>query len=247
MKKIILVFAVATTLFSCMGKDEYVITGEAKGFENGKTVILETQEPNGGGLKAIDTVKIENGKFEIKNKVAEPAFYLLQLEGAQGKIPFILEPGKIKIEVYKDSIQKSKVSGTYSNDEYVSFNVDLVKIQKKLYDFQTKNTTAMNAAQQAKDTTAINNLMREFTKIQQEVGEASKTKYLSYAETHPKSFITVLIIEGMLNDPTADSKKFQTMYDNLEDVLKNTKSGKAIKAKLDQLKATAPAAPAAAK
>jgi hypothetical protein len=48
----------------------------------------------------------------------------------------------------------------------------------------------------------------------------------------------------MLNDPTADSKKFQGMYDNLEDVLKNTKSGKAIKAKLDQLKAVAPAAAA---
>ncbi len=246
MKKIILLFAVVSTLFSCMGKDEYVITGEAKGFENGKTVILETQEANGGGLKAVDTVKIENGKFEIKNKVTEPAFYLLQLEGAQGKIPFILEAGEIKVEVYKDSIQKSKVSGTYSNEEYVSFNAEVVKIQKKLFDFQTKNTAAMNAAQQAKDSATINSLMVEFTKIQKEVGEASKAKYLSYAETHPKSFISVLIIEGMLNDPTADSKKFQGMYDNLEDILKNTKSGKAIKAKLDQLKAVAPA-PAAAK
>jgi hypothetical protein len=247
MKKIILLFAVVLTLFSCMGKDEYVITGEAKGFENGKTVILETQEANGGGLKAVDTVKIENGKFEIKNKVTEPAFYLLQLEGAQGKIPFILEAGKIKVEVYKDSIQKSKVSGTYSNEEYVSFNAEVVKIQKKLFDFQTKNTAAMNAAQQAKDSATINSLMVEFTKIQKEVGEVSKAKYLSYAETHPKSFISVLIIEGMLNDPTADSKKFQGMYDNLEDILKNTKSGKAIKAKLDQLKAVAPVAPAAAK
>jgi hypothetical protein len=240
-------------LFSCskVGKDEYLISGTATGIENGKTLILETQDENTMGLIAKDTVKVENGKFEMKGKITEPAFYYIQLEGAQSKIPLILENGELTVVVNKDSIQKSKVSGTYNNDEYVTFNEEITKVQKKLTDFQTKNTQLMNTAQQTKDTAVINGLMKEFSKIQEEVGVASKAKYLTYAESHPKSFITALIIQGMLNDPSTDVKKAEALYNGLEESLKNTKPGKAIKVKLTEIKTpsvgvTPPPAPAAA-
>src|SRR6187402_2717869 len=201
MKKIIL-FLTATALLTSCSKDKYTISGTAKGFENGKTVVLESQNENGMGLVDVDTVKIENGKFEIKGKVTEPAFHTLQIEGVQGKIPFILENGDITIVVNKDTIQKSKVSGTYNNDEYVKFNEEITKIQKPLMDFQTKNMQLMQTAQQTQDTAVINGLMKEYSKIQTEIGTTSKAKYLDYANTHPKSFISVLIIESMGNDPT---------------------------------------------
>jgi thiol-disulfide isomerase/thioredoxin len=255
MKKIILLLSATVVLFSCskVGKDEYIISGTATGIENGKTIILETQDANGMGLVAKDTVKVENGKFEMKGKITEPSFYTIQLEGAQAKIPFILENGEVTIAINKDSIAKSKVSGTYNNDEYATFNEEITKVQKKLIDFQTKNTQLMNTAQQTKDTAVINGLMKEFSKIQQEVGEASKAKYLTYAESHPKSFITALIVQGMLNDPSTDVKKAEAIYNGLEESLKNTKPGKAIKLRLSELKgsgvgATAPApAPAESK
>jgi hypothetical protein len=241
MKKIILLLSAAVVLISCnkVGKDEYIISGTATGIENGKTIILETQDENGMGLLAKDTVKVENGKFEMKGKITEPSFYTIQLEGAQAKIPFILENGEVTIAINKDSIQKSKVSGTYNNDEYVAFNEEITLVQKKLMDFQNKNMEAMNTAQQTKDTVVINGLMQEFSKIQEEVGVASKAKYISYAETHPKSFISVLIIQGMLNDPTADLAKSEKLYNGLDESLKNTKPGKAIKTKLAEMKAPA--------
>ncbi|TRX01560.1 DUF4369 domain-containing protein [Flavobacterium gawalongense] len=249
MKKIILLLSAVVMLTSCT-KDKYTISGTATGFENGKTVILETPNENGSGLTAIDTVKIENGKFEIKGKAIEPSFHTIQVEGVQGKIPFILENGDITIIVNKDSIQKSKIAGTYNNDEYVTFNEEITKVQKKLIDFQTKNMQAMNTAQQTKDTVVINGLMKEFSKIQEEVGTASKAKYVTYAESHPKSFISALIIQGMLNDPTADVKKSEKLYNSLEESLKNTKPGKAIKARLTEMKSPAvgatPPAPAPA-
>lgn len=235
MKKIILFLSAAAILTSC-SKDKYTISGTATGFENGKSVILETQDEKGMGLIAVDTVKIENGKFEIKGKVTEPAFHTLQIEGVQGKIPFILENGDITILVNKDTIQKSKISGTYSNDEFVKFNEDLVKVQKPLMDFQAANMQKMQTAQQAKDTVVINSLMKEYSKIQSEVGVTSKAKYVDYANTHPKSFISVLIIKSMGDDPTVDSKKIESMFNSLEETLKNTKPGKAIKAKLTEMK-----------
>jgi len=231
MKKIIL-FLTATALLTSCSKDKYTISGTAKGFENGKTVVLEAQDDKGMGLIPVDTVKIEDGKFEIKGKAIEPAFHTLQIEGVQGKIPFILENGEITIVVNKDTIQKSKISGTYNNDEYVKFNEEVTKIQKPLMDFQNANMQKMQAAQQTKDTAVINSLMKEYTKIQTEIGTTSKNKYEDYASTHPKAFISLLIIESMSNDPTVDSKKIETMFNNLEASLKDTKHGKNVKTKL---------------
>jgi len=238
MKKIILLLTIPLILVSCLGKDEYIISGTAKGIENGKTIILQTQDPSGMGLKSIDTVKVENGKFEIKGKITEPSFHMLQVESLNEPVPFILENGRITIVINKDSINKSKISGTYNNDEYVKFNEEIIKIQKNLMDFQKTNTPMMNEAQQKqpKDTVVINKLMKEFSRLQQVASEESKKKYSSYAETHPKSFITALIIQGMMNDPAVDNKKIETLYASLDESLKTTKPGKAIKSKLDQAK-----------
>jgi hypothetical protein len=228
---------------SC-NKDKYVISGTVKGIEDGKTIILETQDAAGMGFIAVDTVKVKDGKFEIEGKSVEPSFHMLQVEGLQGKVPFILENGDITVEINKDSINKSKISGTYNNDEFSSFNKELEKIQKGLIDFQTKNTQLMNTAQQTKDTATINRLMMEFGKLQQTVGEESKKKYVTYAETHPKSFITALIIQGMTGDPAVDVKKVEKLYAGLEESLKATKPGKDIAVKIKQIKAGPAAGPA---
>lgn len=245
MKKIILLLSATVFLISC-SKDKYTISGTVKGIENGKTVIMEAQNLNGMGLVGVDTVKIENGKFEIKGKAIEPSFHMLQVEGLNGKVPFLLENGDITIVIDKDSINKSKVSGTYNNDEYVKFNEDLLKIQKGLVDFQKKNTEVMNAAQQTKDTAVINKLIKEFGILQEKVTEDSKSKYLSYAETHPKSFISALIIQGMTNDPSIDSKKIESLFASLDASLKSTKPGKAIELKINGAKTPAGAAHPAA-
>jgi hypothetical protein len=215
---------------------EYLITGTAKGIENGKTIILQGQDPTTKMTVALDTVKVENGKFEIKGKVTEPAFHALLVQGAPQPFPFILETGEITVAIDKDSIHKSKVSGTYNNDEYTKFNEDLNKTQKSLVDFQKKNTQKMQAAQQAQDTAVINGLMKQYMELQTEVQANSKKKYTSYAEGHPKSFITALILQSMLADPTADVKKIETIYNGLDESLKNTTPGKEIKTKIGQAK-----------
>ncbi|TRX16326.1 DUF4369 domain-containing protein [Flavobacterium franklandianum] len=234
MKKIILLLSATVFLISC-SKTKYTISGTATGIENGKTIILEVQDAV-GGLIPIDTVKVENGKFEITGKATEPAFHLLQVEGVQGKFPFILENGDITIVINKDSINKSKVSGTYNNDEFVKFNEELIAVQKGVMDFQKKNTPIMTQAQQTNDTATINKLMKEYSTLQEGVNTESKKKYNDYAETHSKSFISVLILQGMSNDPTIDVKKVEKIYSSLDESLKTSKPGKAIELKIKEAK-----------
>ncbi|MCV2484661.1 DUF4369 domain-containing protein [Flavobacterium sp. SH_e] len=248
MKKILFVLTASAAIISCSKvKDgEYLITGTATGIENGKTIILQGADPATRMPISLDTVKVENGKFEIKGKVTEPAFHSLILQGANGPIPFILETGEIKIAIDKDSIHKSKISGTYNNDEYSTFIEEMTKTQKSLIDFQKKNNDKMKQAQQAQDTAVINSLMKQYMEIQKEVGETSKKKYFTYAESHPKSFISAIIVQNLLNDPAADTKKLEGIFNSFDESLKNSAPGKEIKTRFGQAKmpsvgATAPA------
>ena len=224
-------FNVNTLDSTPVGKDEYIIYGTAKGIINGKKIMLFTQNSDGTPLKLINTVIVNNEKFEIKGKAIEPSFHTINFRVGtlENKIPFILENGEIFIKIDKDSVNKSKVSGTYNNDEYVKFNEDLIKIQKGLIDFQTKNMPLMSKAQNASDTITINKLMKEFGKIQENVSIETKEKYTSYVETHPKSFISVLIVQGMVNDTSVDTEKIESLYESIDESLKKTIPGKKIK------------------
>ena len=242
MKKILLLVAVVVVLFSCkkLAEGEYEITGNVKGMKTG-LVYLEKQSPMGMGPKAIDTVKIVDGKFVIKGKTTEPEIYFLQVDKVNGKVPLILEGGAIQVTVDKDSVYKSKLSGTYSNEEFSKFNEESAKIQKglqkKVMAFQTKNMAVMNEAQKTNDSVTMNKLRKEYDVLQKDITDYT----FGYPKTHPKSYISVLITQMMVNNPKY-SKEVEGLYNSLDASLKKTKPGKAIKTNLDSLKKK-PAAP----
>ncbi len=236
MKKTLLLLAVVLVLVSCkkLADGEYEITGNVKGMKTG-TVYLEKQSPMGMGTQPVDTVKIIDGKFVIKGKTKETEISFIQIEKLQGKIPFILEGGEIEITVDKDSLFKSKSVGTYSNDEFTKFNDESNKIQKRLQkkvtEFQNKNMAIINEAQKNNDTLTMSKLRNEYEFIQKDITDYTFT----YPKTHPKSFISVLIIQMMVNNPKY-AKEIEPLYNSLDESLKKTKPGKSIKSGIDASK-----------
>lgn len=232
MKKFLLVVTALSVLISCnkAGENEFVVTGTIKGIADGKSVILEVQDET-GQLKPIDTVKLEKGKFTFKGNAKEPDMHLISIETVQGKIPFILENGDIEMTINKDSINITKVTGTYNNEELNSYKDKGAAIQKKMMKFQKDNTTIMQEAQQKQDTVAMNKLRKEYSKFQEEFTTQSE----NYVNTHPKAFISALIIEGMFNQMTPDIAKITKYYNGLDKSVKDTKHGKKIKKNLDAL------------
>lgn len=241
-----MLLTVITVLISCnkAGDNEYIISGTVKGIADGKTVILEKQD-NMGQVVPLDTVKVKDGKFTMTGSAKEPEIMLLQVETTQGKVPFVLENGDIKITIDKDSLQKSKFSGTYNNDVFTKFNDDLTKFQKefqkKLTSFQNANMAKMNAAQEAKDTITINKLMKEYQGIQKEGMEF----YVKFAEGNPKALLSALIVDSMLNDPAVDLVRVKKIYAGFSPELKKYKPGKSIQSKLDKIAKPVSVAPAA--
>ena len=240
-----MLLTVITVIISCnkAGKNEYIISGTVKGIADGKTVVLEKQDAM-GQIVHMDTVKIKDGKFIMKGSAKEPEIMLIQIEAIQGKVPFVLENGDIKIVVDKDSLQKSKYSGTFNNNVFSKFNDDLTKfqkeLQKKLMAFQTANMSKMKAAQEAKDTIVINKLMKEYQGIQKE----GMDFYVKFAEENPKALLSALIIDSMLNDPAVDLARAKKIYNSFSPEVKKYKPGKSIQTKLDKIAKPVPVAAA---
>jgi len=157
--------------------------------------------------------------------------YLIQVETVEGKIPFILENGDIEMTINKDSVNVTKVTGTYNNEELNGYKDKGIAIQKKMMKFQKDNTAKMNQAQQMKDSVVMNSLRKEYSKFQDEFVKESD----EYVASHPKAFISALIIEGMFNQMTPDIAKITKFYDGLDKSIKDNKHGKKIKKQLDEI------------
>jgi peroxiredoxin len=236
MKKLSLVLLLSIGLFSfkTIIDNNFTISGTATGVENGKKVLLQKQDET-KGLVTIDSAKMLDGKFSFKGTAIEPAIHFIELEKVQGKVALILENGKISIAVDKDSLQKSKIGGTQNNIELQNFNTTALKVQAKMMAFQKANTEKMTEAQTKKDTVVINGLMKEFNKFQSELIALST----GFPETHPKSFLSVLIVDNMFNAPEVDIQKIKKNYALLDASLKTTTAAKLVEKKIGNFKSLA--------
>jgi peroxiredoxin len=190
-----------------------------------------------GAFKTLDTVVVEGGKFTMKGSAKEADINLIQIESVEGKIPFILENGDIEMDINKDSLSAVKVTGTYNNDELTAYRELGSAIQKKMMKFQKDNMAKMNQAQQKKDTATINALSKEYFKFQKDFAAQSE----EYVKTHPKAFISLLLIESFFQQ-MVEPAKITTYFNGLDKELKANKHGKKIKSQLDVI--NKPAAPA---
>jgi peroxiredoxin len=232
MKKIVFLIALSLSILSCskVKKGEFLISGEAKGIPNGKMVFIKTQNDVGLVLN-VDSAKVQDGKFELKGKVKEPSMFVLYIKDIQQPIPFIMESGEIVIKVDKDSIFKSKISGTDSNDSFQEFNDKTNAINKRLVDYQNKNIQKLMEAQQKKDNVTIESLKSGYVKIQKEVDD-----YMNqYPDENPNSYISLLLVERLFNSPDFKYEKVKKTFENLNEELRNTAKGKTISDKLKSI------------
>ncbi|HLN95864.1 MAG TPA: TlpA disulfide reductase family protein [Flavobacterium sp.] len=231
MKRILFLLALSVTLFSFRAwlKNEFTITGTATGIADGKKVYLQLQQPEKGTIK-IDSAKVTGGKFMLKGVATEPSIHFVEVEGIQGKVAFVLEEGAIELTLYKDSIGKSRVGGTKSNVELQKFNSTAMKIQRKAMEFQQANNTVFQEAQSKNDTATVNGLIRKFNGFQQEMITLSTT----YPAKNPTSFLSLLLIDNMFNNPTVDIAKIKSDFALLDAKLKSTKQGQALQKRINE-------------
>jgi len=230
MKKILSLFITGLILTSCNTEqkpDGYVINGTAKGLSNGIRVYLKTSSPNGQRVNR-DTAIIFNEAFKFEGKLSVPELQYLHINSVNGNKPLIVENDVINIEVYKDSLFKSVVSGTKSNELYKLYAEELKELSKT----QLILKENLNKAGRSKDVKSIN-LAKTALNDFDNKRNASAYKFV---KTHNDNFFVLTILETLVNSKVADVNKIEDAFNTITPEYRESVYGNSIKLKINALK-----------
>ena len=232
MKKIIWVALVATFMVSCSNKpDGYVIEGTSDKLADGTKLFIEIQGKDEQESVVMDSAIVKNGKFEFEGKIDEIQIAYLGYGSKVNKIPFVLENDRITIEVYVDSLAKSKIGGSYNNIELAGFNQRYAALQDKITAFKKENSEVLREAQKNNDTITIDKLTESYRQIQQEFESFTD----DYVSKNNKSIVSLLVLSNLVNNPNVDFEKVKRDSDALIPELKATRVGKKLFERLNEL------------
>ena len=238
MKKIALFLAASALVVSCknLAENEFKINGSVNDpLLEGKNVFIEKQGPT--GFVAVDTVKIKGGKFEFKDTVSSPTLRYLSFEGkTDQKVNFVLEHGAIDIEVDKDTLYKSVLSGTYNNEKLEEFKKMSDVVYKKSKKYEKENTAKRNEALKINDTVTLNKLM----KARLQINKDWEKDLIAFIKKNPKAYCDIFALGQIAQMGNKKMDEVKALYEGLDPVVKKTKEGKQIGeyfAKLEKEKA----------
>jgi len=202
-------------LVSCQ-TNEYTlnITADVPDNEDIFFIILdEANQP-----KTLDTLTVLNGVSTYKNTIDVPEMHYLMLSSnRQAVVPFVIEPGAITIEIFKDSLPKSMVGGTKSNDDFKKYINDTEPIVKDLFSIQNEMRNAMIA----RDSLTYVDLQEQFTEME----DKFKNYQLGFINENENSYISVLILEQLIKSNKIELEEARSLFDKFSSTLKQTRSG----------------------
>ncbi len=224
----ILLLLIAISLFSCEDKDNYTLTGDAQGFEDGAKILVFNFKDNQPQI--MDTLVVKAGKFSATYPNAtEAELNFLRPDGTNGSVIFFPDSEDLKVVMYKDSIYASSVSGSAPNESYSAFS-------KKMYEYNNKkqkNMELFRQANQANDSVTLAKLQNE--NLEMVKGEADYKK--QFVKENTNSIFTVMLLSEMLNRQEITSKEASEVINTLSPKVASSEITVALKKAIESLTA----------
>ncbi len=234
MKKTLLLIASALMILSCSNESKdvegYKLTGTITGIEDGKRVTLKRPDERNRPAP-IDTAVVKDGKFVFEGKETIPEMHYLFVEGIQASLPVIIEGGTIQVEAYKDSLRKSKVTGTHNNDIFTKYLADFSVLGEAFR--EASNNLAK--ARRERDSVAMPALQEKYIASQ----NAMKAFEEDFIANTPDAYLSALLLERQFSSRAQTEEKVQELFDKLSAEVKETKAAKRLAEKLESIRATA--------
>ena len=228
-KKIALFVLALSALFSCAKPDSFVIKGEIKGKADGKISLMKYAD---GQWVTEDSATITDGKFQLKGKSDLPELRIVALDPQSVVANFFAENGKLSIVANIDSLDKTVVKGSKSNDEFQLFQKELVNLSKEAQEMQQRYMQA----QMSGDQDGMQKAQIDFEAMMQNQQVYAK----NFIREHPKSTVSPLIalmqfsqemsahdIDTLVAflDPTVKSSIYVTELNKVADRMRVTEVG----------------------
>ncbi len=144
---------------------------------------------DGRAYRKVDSVKVQQGKFVFRGKVAEPDRYLLELQAVEGGAELVLENKVITVQGPAGKLWEAKVTGSPLTDEFLAYRR---KHTNPAREEAVANTIKANELRARGDSTGANRLLSLN-------GQIVQNQYLvasEYITAHPEAFQSLMLLHG---------------------------------------------------
>jgi len=234
MKKITFIILACLPAFA-FAQGKYVVQGSVnEAYSAPAKVYLEYRLK---GKKVVDSIKLNNGKFQFEGSVeGDPinGFLVINKKGTGPNTndykQIYLEKGTIRV-TSPDSLNNAKVEGTKTNDENTQYDVAMKPINDAYDALEKKQNTATPEQQKSEEFAKENNKAEKALEAQ----EAEINK--KFITDHPESYLSLNVLENFAY--AADYVDIAPLYNGLSPAIKATEAGKKFGERMPKLKAIA--------
>ena len=228
MKKLLFrTFSLLFLLFlsSCGSSDnQFELIGNADVSDGTMIYVLQADQNNQPYIK--DSTSVESNSFKFKGVSSTPQISYIQVEGVNGYVLAILENGDIKADIFKDSISKSRVYGTKSNDDFIKYKSET----KSLVDVMNNiSSDAQNAIMNGDVATAME-LEKEYNSKEREV----MLYEWDFIVDNLDSYMSALLLEVFMIENKVNKDSIIDVYESFSNRIKVSDVGKNIADLLSQ-------------
>ncbi len=201
--------------------DGFTISGEVIGLDKGWVMLIETNIVDRGNAKVIDSVLMQNGKFNFKGKVSHVDKVTLNI-GPKYNCDFILENSTIKLELditkanERDGRFEPKVTGSKYNAllQLQKAKADSVRNREKFSPL-VELRAEMEKAYKSKDEELISNYRKKadgFRKLMDEQQEEYRQFLFQYVKKNPGSPISPYVLGFQYSEGRMNKEELETYY-----------------------------------
>jgi len=212
-------------LGSCASQEnKFVLTGKADLADGTKVFVLQADQNNQPYIK--DSTIVQSNNFKFQGISSTPQISYIQVEGVNGYVLAILENGDIKADLFKDSISKSKVYGTKSNDDFIKYKSETKFI---VDDMNNISYEAQDAVMTGDVATAME-LEKEYKSKEREV----MLYEWDFIVDNLDSYMSALLLEVFMIENKVNKDSIIDVYESFSNRIKVSDVGKNIADLLSQ-------------
>lgn len=228
MKHIVIILSVLF-VFSCGKKEsDLIVKGTVKGLKKGTIYLQKVSDTT---LLAVDSVSIlGDSSFELHSELSTPEMYYLFLDkndNTENRISFFADKGITEIQTtLKNFVSDAKINGSKQQEILSEYNKMIKQFNNKSLDLIKANFEAQKEQDQVKS---------DSLKVVMDKYNNSRFKYaLNFTMNHLDSEVTpYIVLSDMYN---ANVKALDTIYNNLDEKVLNSKYGLELKKFIDEVK-----------
>jgi len=229
---ILVIIIVSSCKSGDTNKINHSIEGNAPGLYNGMRIYLNKLNA-ANRPTPVDTAIVMDGSFHFDsvNELDFPQIRFLTMDTGEDRFVFIQGKEPLKIEVNKDTIWSSNVTGSEENRILSEFRSEQFTFQKKANGFKSERGNAYRSGNQAKGD--------EITREWMDTEEAYKNKVINTVKSNPKSLVSSMILGDLINGKLIDTDKAIELFALLEGDVKESSITKSLETYLNKFTATA--------